>query len=87
MDDPKEALIKANIDRSFLAKLKSYINSPMAKFIIPMVGLNKQTALQKLNELERELDDTPEDSQPSSSGSKGFTDDLDKYKKGLKSFK
>jgi hypothetical protein len=59
----------------------------MAKFIIPMVGLNKQTALQKLNELERELDDTPEDSQPSSSGSKGFTDDLDKYKKGLKSFK
>lgn len=87
MDDPKEALIRANVDRSFLDKLKSLANNPMAKFFLPKIGLSKQGVLQKLNELEQEMDNIPDNSNPNSSGSKGLTDDLDKYKKGLKSFK
>lgn len=85
-----DALDKANVDVGFLNQVKGYLNNPMYSFLLPMIGINKQVALQKIESLEKmlkgEITDNPNDSTPSlPKSSKG--DDLERFKRGLNSFK
>ena len=85
-----DALDKANVDVGFLNKVKGYLNNPMYSFLLPMIGINKLVALQKIESFEKmlkgEITDNPNDSTPSlPQSSKG--DDLERFKRGLNSFK
>lgn len=93
VNNPQEALKKANFDPSFLKTIKGYLNNPMYSLLLPMIGIDKKSALQKIDELERMMNEGqnsltnsfPNSSQPSAV--KGFADDLERYKRGLNSFK
>ena len=93
VNNPLEALTKANVDPSFLEKIKGYLNNPLYSLLLPMIGINKKVALQKIEELERMING---ESQPltnssinssQSSAPMGQADDLDRFKRGLNSFK
>ena len=89
--NPTEALKKANVDVGFISKVRGYLNNPMYAMFLPMVGINKQVALQKLDSLERML--KGENENPISNESnqvatqQGQVDDLERFRKGLNSFK
>lgn len=90
VNNPTEALSKANVDPSFLSKVREYLNNPMYSFLLPIIGIDKKVALQKIDSLEQMLgkDKTtniPNESTQSSQIVGG--DDLERFKKGLKSFK
>ena len=91
VNNPMEALDKANIDVGFLQKVKEYLNNPMYSFLLPMIGINKQVALQKIDTLEKMMSGQQPEIQSNESktslpqSSQG--DDLERFKKGLKSFK
>ena len=91
VNNPMEALDKANVDIGFLQKVKEYLNNPMYSFLLPMIGINKQVALQKIESLEKMMSGEKPEIQPIDSktslpqSSQG--DDLERFKKGLKSFK
>lgn len=93
VNNPQEALKKANFDPSFLKTIKGYLNNPMYSLLLPMIGIDKKMALQKIGELERMLNEgqnsltnsSPISSQQSAE--KGIADDLERYKRGLNSFK
>ncbi len=91
VNNPMEALDKANVDVGFLQKVKEYLNNPMYSFLLPMIGINKQVALQKIESLEKMMAGQSADTQTNDlktslpQSSQG--DDLERFKKGLKSFK
>lgn len=90
VNNPKEALTKANVDPGFLSKLKSYLNNPMYSLLLPAIGIDKKVALEKLDSLEKMMSTdktniSPTESNQSSSFMSG--DDLERYRKGLNSFK
>lgn len=91
VNNPMEALDKANVDVGFLQKVKEYLNNPMYSFLLPMIGINKQVALQKIESLEKMMTGQSADTQTNDlktslpQSSQG--DDLERFKKGLKSFK
>lgn len=91
VNNPMEALDKANVDIGFLQKVKEYLNNPMYSFLLPMIGINKQVALQKIESLEKMMAGKSADTQTNDlktslpQSSQG--DDLERFKKGLKSFK
>lgn len=93
MNNPLEALTKANVDPSFLEKIKGYLNNPLYSLLLPMIGINKKVALQKIEELERMINGESQPSTNSSINSSQFSapmgqaDDLDRFKRGLNSFK
>lgn len=93
VNNPQEALKKANFDPSFLKTIRGYLNNPMYSLLLPMIGIDKKIALQKIDELERMMNEGQNsltNSIPISSNSsaeKGFADDLERYKRGLNSFK
>ena len=89
--NPAEALKNANVDVGFLKKVRGYLNNPMASFILPMLGVNKQVALQKLDSLEKMLageSENPNSNEPIQvTAQQGQADDLERFRKGLNSFK
>ena len=94
VNNPREALTKANIDLPFLQTIKGYLNNPMYSLLLPMIGVNKKVALQKIHELERMMNneqnsstDFSPNSPQQTSASQGLADDLERYKRGLNSFK
>lgn len=90
-ENPAEALKKANVDAGFISKVRGYLNNPMSAFILPMLGVNKQVALQKLDSLEKILkgeSDNPNSNEPMQvTAQQGQADDLERFRKGLNSFK
>ena len=86
-----DALTKANFDPSFLRTIKGYLNSPMASIFLPLMGIDKKVALEKINSLEqmaskdRAIQTPSEFIGTSSNVSRG--DDLERFKRGLNSFK
>lgn len=84
-----DALAKANVDINFIEKLKNYLNNPMYSVVLPLVGINKQEALKKLNSLESMMKNNSTNSNEfiKSPVETEQTDDLEKFKRGLKSFK
>ena len=90
VNNPTDALKKANVDVNFLNKIRGYLNNPMYGIVISMLGINKEIALQKLNALEEMMgkDKTTTSfndlnkSLPMSQGN-----DLERFKRGLKSLK
>lgn len=91
VNNPQEAISKANIDVAFLDKLKGYINNPLYSMFLPLLGLNKNIALQKINLLEKtlkgEIDNPSSDRFNQVSAQQGQADDLERFRKGLNSFK
>lgn len=91
VNNPQEAISKANIDIAFLDKLKGYINNPIYSMFLPLLGLNKNIALQKINLLEKtlkgEIDNPSSDRFNQVSAQQGQADDLERFRKGLNSFK
>lgn len=88
--NPIEAAKKANIDVSFIEKLKGYLNTPTYSLLLPILGIDKQTALSKLESLENILskDRTTINSNGfNQSSSNSQVDDLEKFKRGISSFK
>lgn len=91
MNNPTDALAKANIDPSFFEKVKGYLNNPMYSFLLPMIGIDKNVALEKINSLEQMLSKDRAIKKPNEfmqslpQPSKG--DDLERFRKGLNSFK
>ena len=91
VDNPMDALTKANFDPSFLKTVKGYLNSPMASIFLPLMGIDKKVALEKINSLEQMSSkdraiQTPNGFIESSSNvSRG--DDLERFKRGLNSFR
>jgi len=63
----------------------------MYGFLLPMLGINKQVAMQKLDSLEKMMSTDRTASFPNesiqSSPTMSPSDDLDRFRKGLKSFK
>lgn len=49
---PSEALEKAGITTDFIQKVRGYLNNPLSSFILPVLGVDKKTAMTKLNEIE-----------------------------------
>lgn len=91
VNNPADALNKANVDANFITKIRGYLNNPMYSMFLPMLGINKSVALQKLDSLEKML--KGENANPSSnefkqvSAQQGQADDLERFRKGLNSFK
>lgn len=91
VNNPADALNKANVDANFITKIRDYLNNPMYSMFLPMLGINKSVALQKLDSLEKML--KGENANPSSnefkqvSAQQGQADDLERFRKGLNSFK
>ncbi len=90
VNNPTEALSKANVDPSFLNNIRGYLNNPMASMILPMIGLNKSVVLQKIDTLERMMNKDrvaiPSNDSNKSSPSVGGGDDLERFRRGIKSF-
>ena len=86
-----DALTKANLDPKFLRTIKGYLNSPMASIFLPLMGIDKKVAQEKINSLEqmmgkdRAIQSPNEFIESSSNMSNG--DDLERFRKGLISFK
>jgi hypothetical protein len=75
---------------NFLSKIRGYLNNPMYGMVISMLGINREIALQKLDTLEQMMgkDKTTSSfngSKQSLSSSQG--NDLERFKRGLKSLK
>lgn len=91
VSNPTDALAKANVDPNFFGKVREYLNNPMYGFLLPMLGINKQVAMQKLDSLEKMMGKDRTTSFPNesiqSSPTMSPSDDLDRFRKGLKSFK
>ena len=93
VNNPTEALSKANIDPGFLEKIKGYLNNPMYSFLLPMIGIDKKVALQKIDSLEQMLNNqstnptTYSNESQTSSFPTSQNDDLERFRKGLNSFK
>lgn len=91
MNNPTDALKKANIDPSFFNKIRSYLNNPVYSVFLPMIGLDKNIALEKINSLEQMMGKDRAIQSPKEfmiqSPNKSQFDDLDRFKRGLKSFK
>lgn len=92
VNNPIDSLNKANVDPSFLKTVKGYLTNPMFSFLLPMIGIDKNIALKKIDELEQMISNqstdvsvAPTSSQPSSQWGQG--DDLERFKRGLNSFK
>lgn len=89
--NPIDALDKANVDPSFLGKLKSWINSPAYSLALPLLGIDKNVALEKITSLEKMMGKDRAIQSPNefikSSTQSGLGDDLEKFKRGLKSLK
>lgn len=91
VNNPTEALNKANVDAGFITKIRGYLNNPMYSMFLPMLGINKSVALQKLDSLEKML--KGENNNPTAnefnqvSAQQGQADDLERFRKGLNSFK
>lgn len=90
VNNPTEALSKANVDPSFLNNIRGYLNNPMASMILPMIGLNKSVVLQKIDTLERMMNKDrvaiPSNDSNKSSPYVGGGDDLERFRRGIKSF-
>lgn len=90
VNNPTDALQKANVDPKFLGKVKEYLNNPMYSLLLPILGIDKEVALQKIDSLEKMLgkdkthNNPIESTQPSQ-----FVggDELERFRKGLNSFK
>lgn len=91
MNNPTDALAKANIDPSFFEKVKGYLNNPMYSFLLPMIGIDKNVALEKINSLEQMLSKDRAIKKPNefmqSLPQPSNGDDLERFRKGLNSFK
>ena len=91
VSNPTEALAKANVDPNFFGKVKEYLNNPMYSFLLPMLGINKKVAMEKLDSLEKMMSTDRTASFPyestQSSPKSSPSDDLERFRKGLKSFK
>jgi hypothetical protein len=89
VNNPTDALQKANVDPGFLSKVREYINNPMYSLLLPMIGIDKNVALQKLDSLEKMLgkDKTINITNESTQSSQVGGDDLERFKRGLKAFK
>ena len=81
---PEEAIRKANIDNSFLEKIKGYLNNPMYSFVLPLIGINKQQALEKIESLQNTFTkNSVSNDLTKSLPETGVGNDLDKFKRGL----
>lgn len=92
VNNPIESLNKAKVDPSFLKTVKGYLTNPMFSFLLPMIGVDKNVALQKLDELEKMMSNPTTDFTTSptptpTSSQWGQGDDLERFKRGLNSFK
>lgn len=94
VNNPTDALSKANIDQGFLEKIKGYLNNPMYSFLLPIIGIDKKVALQKIDSLEQMLNNNQTNNPmtfPNESQQSSFlmsqNDDLERFRKGLNSFK
>jgi hypothetical protein len=91
VDNPTEALMKANFDPSFLKTIKGYLNSPMASIFLPLMGIDKKVAQEKINSLEQMMSKDRAIQSPNefikSSQTVSHTDDLSRFKRGIKTFK
>ena len=91
VSNPTDALAKANVDPSFFGKVREYLNNPMYSFLLPMLGIDKKVALQKLDSLEKMMSTDRTASFPNesiqSSPKLSPSDDLERFRKGLNSFK
>lgn len=91
VSNPAEALNKANVDPSFLEKIKTWINSPTYSLALPLLGIDKNVALEKITSLEKMMSKDRAIQSPNefikSSTQSGQSDDLEKFKRGLKSLK
>lgn len=89
VSNPAEALNNANVDVGFIQKIKGYLNNPMYSFILPLIGIDKQTALQKLDSLEATMQGRQPQgfNEQSSSAFQSGVDELERYRNGIKSFK
>ena len=52
-NNPIEALKKENVDPKFLGKVREWLNTPAYSLFLPMLGVNKKVALEKLDSLEK----------------------------------
>ena len=91
-NNPTEALKKANVDPNFLGKVREWLNTPAYSLFLPMLGVNKKVALEKLDSLEKLIGNnnsipSPNELTQTSSTQPGQVDDLERFKKGLISFK
>lgn len=89
VNNPMDAL--DNIDKNFLQTVKGYLNNPLYSFLLPIIGINKQVALQKIESLERMMNGEAQipnsfQSQSQTSYPSNPNDDLSKFRKGLNSF-
>ena len=89
VNNPVDALKQENVSPEFLKKVKGYINNPIYGFLLPILGINKNVALQKIDSLEKMLSNNSNSNvnynQPSVNGKQ--SDDLDRFRKGLNNLK
>lgn len=85
-----EAYNKANVKPEFLEKIKGYLNNPSFSLLLPLIGINKAESLKLIDSLEKNMGIDRTSSNPmneTSSVQQGQIDDLEKFKRGLNSFK
>lgn len=90
VSNPTDALAKANIDPGFIGQIRNYLNNPMYSLMLPLLGIDKKVALEKLDSLERMMGKDKTNITPNEfnqSSSLMSDDDLERFRKGLKSFK
>jgi hypothetical protein len=91
VDNPMDALSKANLDPGFLRNIKGYLNSRTASIFLPLMGIDKKVALEKINSLEKMMSKDRAIQSPNefitSSSNMSHGDDLERFRKGLTSFK
>lgn len=89
VNNPTDALAKANFDPNFLGQIRQYLNNPMSNILLPMIGIDKKTALQKLDSLEKMMSTDKTNNLPNESNKSSSVgdDDLERFRKGLNSFK
>lgn len=90
VNNPVDALRKENITPEFLQKIKGYINNPFYGFLLPMLGIDKNVALQKIDSLEKMLSNDGVNSNVNYTNQpvqRNQSDDLDIFRRGLKNIK
>lgn len=90
--NPIETLAKNNVSVEFLDNLKAYINNPVYSWIFKLLKLDKDTALRGIETAKNYLINNNSVSketnhQLSNNINSTSTDDLDKFKRGLKRLK